>query len=108
MGVSSSTFAAWIGHSRIADSTEGRSAPARARGDDFPGRSSRASDRDDDFPGRARGASVRAQTAVVRALADALKHHTARGDAAESLREQLIEELARLGLRPSRKAMDDY
>jgi hypothetical protein len=42
--------------------------------------------------------SVRAQTAVVRTLADALKHHTASGEAADSLRKQLMEELSRLGL----------
>lgn len=50
--------------------------------------------------------SVRAQTAIVRALADALERHIASGEAAESLREQLVEELARLGLRPSRKVSD--
>ena len=46
--------------------------------------------------------SLRAQTAIVRSLADALKHHAARGDAtASSIREQLAEELARLGLQLS-------
>ena len=42
--------------------------------------------------------SVRAQTAIVRTLADALKHHTASGETADGLRKQLMEELSRLGL----------
>ncbi|HZU85366.1 MAG TPA: hypothetical protein VE987_20685 [Polyangiaceae bacterium] len=41
--------------------------------------------------------SVRAQTAVVRSLADALGHLGPTSDAAASLCEQLVEELARLG-----------
>lgn len=80
----SSAFAPWI---RSSNDRRVPSAPAR---DVSPKRSSPAP-------------SVRAQTAIVRALADALQHHTAAGDAADSLREQLVEELARLGLRPSRK-----
>jgi hypothetical protein len=50
--------------------------------------------------GEHRIASVRAQTAIVRTLADALKRHEASGEvaAADSLRAQLIEELSRLGL----------
>lgn len=50
-----------------------------------------------------RSSAVRAQAAIVRALADAFEHYAAIGCAPESLREQLVEELARLGLRPSRK-----
>jgi hypothetical protein len=88
MGVSSSTFAA-----RIGDSRSDRVTSAGVHGAEAGGRS--------------RVPSVRAQTAIVRALADALKHHTARGDATESLREQLVEELARLGLRPSRDVVGD-
>jgi hypothetical protein len=41
--------------------------------------------------------SVRAQSAIVRTLADAIAHHEASGDAAEGLREQLVEEMDRLG-----------
>jgi hypothetical protein len=41
--------------------------------------------------------SVRAQTAVVRSLADALEQLAPTSDSAVSLREQLAEELARLG-----------
>ena len=40
--------------------------------------------------------SVRAQSAVIRTLVDAIERLNARGDAAEGLREQLVEELARL------------
>lgn len=36
------------------------------------------------------------QSAIVRTLADAIKHHEAQGDAADGLREQLVEELDRL------------
>jgi hypothetical protein len=43
--------------------------------------------------------SVRAQSAVVRTLADALKQQGLSGDTVKSLNEQLAEELARLGLR---------
>ena len=45
-----------------------------------------------------RSSSVRAQTAIVRTLADALRHHTASGEAAQSLRQQLVEEVSRLRL----------
>jgi hypothetical protein len=45
-----------------------------------------------------RTSSVRAQTAIVRTLADALRHHTASGEAAQSLRQQLVEEVSRLRL----------
>jgi hypothetical protein len=41
--------------------------------------------------------SVRAQTAVVRSLADALEQMAPSSDSAVSLRQQLAEELARLG-----------
>ncbi|MGA7119310.1 MAG: hypothetical protein WBY94_04390 [Polyangiaceae bacterium] len=41
--------------------------------------------------------SVRAQTAVVRSLADALEQLAPSSDSAASLRQQLAEELARLG-----------
>jgi hypothetical protein len=41
--------------------------------------------------------SVRAQSAIVRTLADAIAHHEASGDAADGLREQLVEEMDRLG-----------
>ncbi|HEY4012882.1 MAG TPA: hypothetical protein VGM06_06075 [Polyangiaceae bacterium] len=44
-------------------------------------------------------ASVRAQSAVVRTLADALEQLALPGDMAVGLREQLAEELARLGSR---------
>jgi hypothetical protein len=54
----------------------------------------RAANSDDEPP----ISSVRAQTAIVRTLADALKHHTASGEAGDSLRKQLMEELSRLGL----------
>ncbi|HSY23648.1 MAG TPA: hypothetical protein VK841_16085 [Polyangiaceae bacterium] len=37
------------------------------------------------------------QSAIVRTLADAIKHHEAQGDAADGLREQLVEEMDRLG-----------
>lgn len=87
MGVSSSTFTVWIGGS----SGVRPAAPWAREG-------SAASPR---------GTSVRAQTAIVRALADALRYHAARGEAAISLREQLVEELARLGLRPSRNVTGD-
>ena len=40
--------------------------------------------------------SVRAQSAVVRTLSDAIAHLSARGDAAEGLREQLADEETRL------------
>ena len=36
------------------------------------------------------------QSAIVRTLADAIKHHEAQGDAADGLREQLVEEMDRL------------
>ncbi len=42
-------------------------------------------------------ASVRAQSAIVRTLADALEQLALPGDLALGLREQLAEELARLG-----------
>jgi hypothetical protein len=67
------------------------------------GRVPSASARDVDPRRSSPAPSVRAQAAIVRALADALEHHIASGDAADSLRDQLVEELARLGLRPSRK-----
>jgi hypothetical protein len=41
--------------------------------------------------------SVRAQTAVVRSVADALQQAAPSSDTAVSLRQQLAEELARLG-----------
>jgi hypothetical protein len=41
--------------------------------------------------------SLRAQSAIVRTLADALAHHTGSGDAEDGLRQQLDEELDRLG-----------
>lgn len=41
--------------------------------------------------------SVRAQTAVVRSLADALEQLAPSSDSALSIRQQLAEELARLG-----------
>ncbi|HXX70612.1 MAG TPA: hypothetical protein VEK07_25740 [Polyangiaceae bacterium] len=59
--------------------------------------------REDDPKRRSRASAVRAQAAIVRALADTLELYAAGGSAPESLREQLVEELARLGLRPSRK-----
>ena len=37
------------------------------------------------------------QSAIVRTLADAIKHHEAQGDDADGLREQLVEEMDRLG-----------
>lgn len=40
--------------------------------------------------------SVRAQSAVVRSLADALEHLAARGGSTDGLREQFAEELSRL------------
>jgi hypothetical protein len=43
--------------------------------------------------------SVRAQTAIVRTLADALEQLSPTSDAAGDLRQQLQEELARLGSR---------
>jgi hypothetical protein len=42
--------------------------------------------------------SVRAQSAVVRSLRDAIEYLAARGDSADGLREQLVEELERLHL----------
>jgi hypothetical protein len=44
-------------------------------------------------------ASVRAQTAVVRTLADTLEQLAPSSDAAVAIRQQLAEELARLGYR---------
>lgn len=51
-----------------------------------------------DEPGAA-PASVRAQTAIVRSLADALEQLPPSSDAAIDIREQLQEELVRLGSR---------
>jgi hypothetical protein len=39
-----------------------------------------------------------AQSAIVRTLADTIEHFAARGDTAEGLREQLVQELERLHL----------
>jgi hypothetical protein len=52
--------------------------------------------------------SVRAQTAVVRTLADALKHLSPTSDIALALQEQLQEELARLGLRIEEAALRSH
>jgi hypothetical protein len=41
---------------------------------------------------------VRAQSAIVRSLEDAIEHLVARGDSADGLHEQLVEELERLQL----------
>jgi hypothetical protein len=55
-----------------------------------------ATPRPDDAPSPS---SVRAQSAVVRTLADTIEHLVARGDtAADGLRAQLVEELERLEL----------
>jgi hypothetical protein len=50
-------------------------------------------------------ASVRAQTAIVRSLADALEQLSPLSDAAIDIREQLQEELARLGSRIEEAAL---
>jgi hypothetical protein len=49
--------------------------------------------------------SVRAQSAIVRSLEDAIEHLAARGDSAEGLHEQLIEELERLELQQAAAAV---
>jgi hypothetical protein len=50
----------------------------------------------DEFPSPP---AVRAQTAVVRSLTDAIEQFAPSSDIAVALREQLVEELARLGSR---------
>jgi hypothetical protein len=50
-------------------------------------------------------ASVRAQTAIVRSLADALEQLPPSSDAAIDIREQLQEELVRLGSRIEEAAL---
>jgi hypothetical protein len=48
--------------------------------------------------------SVRAQSAVVRTITDTIERLTARGDAAEGLHEQLVEELERLHMQQAAAA----